>query len=274
MCCQAKNRLLRKCGRSPLQVVHNWDIVAPSALVQQMSTNLHGATHDEEVNHTEQLRCAAMSAFQWLDSHERLRVALNSRSRPPKLVSLTPGTTVYFHKPPGQHRRLQDNVGGQQGPAIVAATEGVDKVWVRYKGSVVRVALDNVRLATPEETVDTRYICDVLSDTQQELTGAVRPSGHEVLTERPTQPGEEAILLQPVTGGSMPSTETPPPPEASLPHTARWNRLRTHKMGLMHRHQTNPPVQCPQMTQMCFRRPSRILKCCDNSNCPGRLPTG
>ena len=59
----------------------------------------------------------------------------------------------------------------------MAATEGVDKVWLRYKGSVVRVALENIRLATPEETVDTRYICDVLADMQQELTGAVRPSG-------------------------------------------------------------------------------------------------
>ena len=88
MCCQAKNRLLRKCGRSPLQVVQGRDVVVPSALVQQvadgevrMSTN-HAITHDEEVNRMEQLRCAAMSAFQWLDSHERLRIALNSRSRP------------------------------------------------------------------------------------------------------------------------------------------------------------------------------------------------
>ena len=212
MCCQAKNRLLRKCGRSPLQVVQGRDVVVPSALVQQiadgeikMSSN-HEVTHDEEVNRMEQIRCASMSAFQWLDSHERLRIALNSRSRPPKLVSLTPGTTVYFHKPPGQHRRLQDNATGQQGPAIVAATEGVDKVWVRYKGSVVRVALENVRLATPEETVDTRYICDVLSDMQQELTGAVRPSGYEDLTEQPTVTAEDAIVIAPV-GGTRPSTE-------------------------------------------------------------------
>ena len=184
-------------------------------LRSRMSTN-HGVTHDEEVNRLEQLRCAAMSAFQWLDSHERLRVALNSRSRPPKLVSLTPGTVVYFHKPPGQHRRLQDSSTGQQGPAVVAATEGIDKVWLRYKGSVVRVALENIRLATPEETVDTRYICDVLADMQQELTGAARPSGYEDLTEHPTQPAEEAILMQPAIGGSSPPTEIPStqPPEA------------------------------------------------------------
>ena len=169
-----------------------------------MSTN-HAITHDEEVNRMEQLRCAAMSAFQWLDSHERLRVALNSRSRPPKLFSLTPGTIVYFHKPPGQHRRLQDNATGQQGPAVVAATEGIDKAWVRYKGSVIRVALENVRLATPEETLDTKYICDVLSDMQQELTGAVRPSGYEELTEESVSPEPEAIVASPPIGHDMPA---------------------------------------------------------------------
>lgn len=171
MCCQAKNRLR---GKSPLQVVQGRDVV-PSSLLQQvadgevrMPTNAC-ISRDDEMNRIEQLRCAAISAFHWLDSHERLRVALNARSRPPRLVSLTPGTQVYFHKPPGQRRRLQDNVTGQQGPAVVAATEGVDKVWVRYKGSVVRFALENVRLAAPEETLDTQYITDVLKEMQQRI---------------------------------------------------------------------------------------------------------
>lgn len=215
MCCQAKNRLLRKCGHSPLQVVQGRDIVVPSALVQQvadgevrMTTN-HSISHDEEVNRMEQMRCAAISAFQWLDSHERLRVALNARSRPPKLVALVPGTVVYFHKPPGQHRRLQDSATGQQGPGVVAATEGVDKVWIRFKGSVVRVALENVRLATPEETLDTRYICDVLTDMQQELTGARRPSGYEELTEPSNSPVQvdEAIVTDVPVGTSPPAND-------------------------------------------------------------------
>ena len=148
------------------------------------STNA-AITTDEEINRMERIRCAAISAFHWLDSHERLRVALNSRSKPPKLVALTPGTQVYFHKPPGQHRRLQDNATGQQGPAIVAATEGVDKVWLRYKGTVVRVALENIRLATPEESLDTQYLTDVLTEMQQELSGERRTTGYEELTDPP-----------------------------------------------------------------------------------------
>eukprot|EP00438_Fugacium_kawagutii_P006229 Skav208378 [mRNA] locus=scaffold3508:51885:54965:+ [translate_table: standard] len=200
MACQAKNRLLRKCGRSPIQVTQGQDQVVPSSLLQQVadgemkySTNA-AISSDEEINRMEQIRCAAISAFHWLDSHERLRVALNARSKPPKLVALTPGTQVYFHKPPGQHRRLQDNATGQQGPAVVAATEGVDKVWLRYKGTVVRVALENVRLATPEESLDTRYLTDVLRDMQQELTGERRTAGYEDLVEPPSEPSSESAV--------------------------------------------------------------------------------
>ena len=86
---------------------------------------------------------------------------------------------------------------------MVAATEGIDKAWVRYKGSVIRVALENVRLATPEETLDTKYICDVLSDMQQELTGAVRPSGYEDLAEESGSPEPEASVASPPIGHDM-----------------------------------------------------------------------
>lgn len=202
----------------------------PSSLLQQvaegdMKYSANAAiTHDDEVNRMEQMRCAAISAFHWLDSHERLRVALNARSKPPKLVALTPGTQVYFHKPPAQHRRLQDNATGQQGPAVVAATEGVDKVWLRYKGTVVRVALENIRLATPEESLDTRYITDVLHDMQQELTGEKRVSGYEDLVEG--APASETATpvsdqMFPISSGN-PTTDVtrPEPSQGTMPSEA------------------------------------------------------
>lgn len=123
-----------------LQVAQSRDLTMPSSLVQQIadgeariSTNAC-LSQEDELNPMEQLRCASISVFQWLDSHAG---SLNARSRPPNLVSLAPGTQVYFHKLQGLHRRLQDNATGQHGPAIVAATEGVDKVWVRYRASRV-----------------------------------------------------------------------------------------------------------------------------------------
>lgn len=187
MAIQAKNRLSRRCGKSPLQVVQGRDQVIPSSLLEQVDRGeiQYGTNsqllESEEHAMMERMRQEAAAAFHWLDSHERLRMALNSRSRPPHLKAdaLPPGTTVYFFKQPGQAKRLQDFATGYQGPAIVACADGPERLWLRYKGSVVRVALENVRLATSEEEMGPNFILDALQSLEQELTGNKRAAGYE-----------------------------------------------------------------------------------------------
>lgn len=135
----------------------------------------------EEQRRMDRMRQEAASAFHWLDAHERIRVALHSRSRPPHLRAdaIAPGTTVYFFKQPGQNRRTQDFATAYQGPAIVACAEGPNKLWVRYKRSVVKVALGDVRLATSEEEVSAKYIMEAMQVLEQELTGERRAPGYE-----------------------------------------------------------------------------------------------
>ena len=72
--------------------------------------------------------------------------------------------------------------------------------WVRFKGSVVRVALENVRLATPEEEVGPSFIMDALKTLEEELTGNRRPPGYE-------EEGEEAEAVETVgpSSGDLPS---------------------------------------------------------------------
>ena len=187
MAIQAKNRLLRRCGKSPLQVVQGRDNVIPSALLEQVgNAEVKFATNsacleEEEQQLMERMRRSAHSAFHWLDAHERLRIALNSRSRPPHLRAdaLVPGTVVYFFKQAGQSKRMQDFATGYQGPAVVACADGPERLWLRFKGSVVRVAIENVRLATPEEEVDTKFILEAMEEMEQELTGGRRPVAFE-----------------------------------------------------------------------------------------------
>ena len=208
MAVQAKNRLMRRCGKSPIQVVQGRDQVAPSSLLEQVDrAEVRFASNsqileNEEHQSMERMRQEAAAAFHWLDSHERLRMALNSRSRPPHLKAdaLAPGTVVYFFKQPGQNKRLQDFATGYQGPAVVACADGPDRLWVRYKGSVVRVALENVRLATPEEEVGPSFIMDALRTMEEELTGNRRPPGYE-------EEGEEAEAVETVgpSSGDLPS---------------------------------------------------------------------
>ena len=192
MAVQAKNRLLRRCGKSPIQVVQGRDDVIPSALLEQVSkAEVKFATNSARLEEAEQqrmerMRRSAHSAFHWLDAHERLRLALNSRSRPPHLRAdaLVPGTVVYFFKQAGQNKRMQDFATGYQGPAVVACADGPERLWLRFKGSVVRVAIENVRLATPEEEVDTKFILEAMEEMEQELTGGRRPVAFEEVEDR------------------------------------------------------------------------------------------
>ena len=204
MAVQAKNRLMRRCGKSPIQVVQGRDDVLPSSLLAQVDrgevkfASNADILESEEHQAMERMRQEAAAAFHWLDAHERLRMALNSRSRPPhvKADALVPGSVVYFFKQPGQNRRLQDFATGYQGPAVVACADGPDKVWLRFKGSVVRVAIENVRLATPEEEVGTSFIMDAMKELEQELTAGRRPPGYE---------DEEDDVPQEACGSSLPS---------------------------------------------------------------------
>ena len=63
----------------------------PSSLLEQVDrAEVRFASNsqileNEEHQSMERMRQEAAAAFHWLDSHERLRMALNSRSRPPHL---------------------------------------------------------------------------------------------------------------------------------------------------------------------------------------------
>ena len=277
MAAQAKNRLSHKCGRSPLQVVQGRDVVLPSSLVEQIDQGeIKFATNSylmerQEQQKMERMRQEAAAAFHWLDSNERLRMALNSRSRPPHLKAdaLTPGTVVYFFKQPAQNKRMQDYATAYQGPAIVACSDGPDRLWVRFKGAVVRVALENVRLATEEEEVATSFIKESMAELEAELTGGRRPPGYEDQTEEkdepeaapaaslPGPPGEVQIDSGNLAGRAEPqqveASETPgteestvPPPQVPVPtpeviEMAKASEDRRRMMdGLPPRHRVGP----------------------------------
>lgn len=88
---------------------------------------------------------------------------------------------------------------------MVACADGPLRVWLRFKGSVVRVATENVRLATAEE-VDSKVIIDAMNEIQDELTGGRRPAGYDDLTEAPD-----------VASGSVPSVTQPVTAEPTAP---------------------------------------------------------
>ena len=181
--CAAKNRLVNHGGVSPMQAVTGRQALLPSSLMDQLCSGRmrfvvnQEISREEALQRAERIRIGAAEAFHWIDSHETLRCALASKSRPPKLELIQEGATVFVYDPPanrrGLARRMQDNVSWS-GPGIVICVERdkevPKRVWVRLKGRVRSVALEKVRLATPDEMVSGHYIKEAVEDLQKELT--------------------------------------------------------------------------------------------------------
>ncbi|CAE7743820.1 unnamed protein product [Symbiodinium sp. CCMP2456] len=178
----AKNRLSNKGGVSPMQAVTGRASVIPGSLMQQLAGGHLRFKHNqaletsEALAQAERIRHGAIESFHWLDSHEALRRALASRSRPPALEGLREGAVVYVYEPPvsrrGQARRLQD-ASSWQGPGVVVCVER-DKpvparIWVRIRGRVKAFPLEKLRLATPDEMMGAEYITHALQDVEDEL---------------------------------------------------------------------------------------------------------
>lgn len=214
--CAAKNRLCNHGGISPLQAVTGRNAVIPASLMTQICSGKmkfvlnQDLDREECLRRAERIRQGAIESFHWIDSHQTLRRALASKSRPPKLEMVQEGAVVYIYDPPakrrGLARRLQDNVSWH-GPAVVVCVERdrrvPGRVWVRIKGRVKAVPLEKLRLATTEELVSAHYITEALDEVHKELT-----SGRMQVEETPAlEDGEVAPAVE-GTAAVLPSSDS------------------------------------------------------------------
>ena len=202
-CFNAKNRLCNRMGLSLLQAVTGCNTAVPTSILEQLCSGQVKCTINDELQvnealrRAERIRAAAVDSFNWVDSSEALRKALNCRSRPPKLENLQEGMTVYVHEPPpsrrGQHRRLQDH-SSWDGPGLVVCVEKQDgaprRVWVRLRAKVRSFPLEKIRLATPDEMLGSQYVIQAMSDVMEEIKDGRPPleENRREATLRPAPP--------------------------------------------------------------------------------------
>ena len=127
---------------------------------------------NEALQRADRIRQKAIESYHWLDSHEALRRALTSRSRPtPTDVGGYPRRGHYMFDPP---RRLQDN-SSWSGPGVMVCVERdtpiLQRVWVRFRGRVKAFPLEKIRLATLDEVVSAHFVNDALKEVEGELQG-------------------------------------------------------------------------------------------------------
>ncbi|CAE7765363.1 RE2 [Symbiodinium sp. CCMP2592] len=143
----ARNRTLNRGGVSPMQAVTGRNTMIPGSLMQQLSSGnvrfkYNAASTKEALARAERIRIGAVEAFHWLDSHDALRRALASRSRPPHMEGIREGAMVY----------------GSSGPEVIVCAERdkpiPQRIWVRIRGRVKAFPLEKLRLATVDEMVE------------------------------------------------------------------------------------------------------------------------
>eukprot|EP00435_Cladocopium_sp_Y103_P069464 s181_g33.t1 len=240
--CSAKNRLCNHGGVSPLQAVTGRNALIPASLMIQICSGKmkfvlnQDLDREECLRRAERIRHGAIEAFHWIDSHQTLRRALASKSRPPKLEMVQEGAVVYIYDPPanrrGLARRLQDNVSWH-GPAVVVCVERdrqvPGRVWVRIKGRVKAVPLEKLRLATTEELVNAHYITEALEEVHKELTsGRLQAEELPALEDGEPPPAGDGVAVALPSSSSDSEMEEDNSPE-DQPEEMETDRMRLEK---------------------------------------------
>ena len=124
---------------------------------------------------------------------------------------------MYRHKTPkeqGGRRRLDDEAIGWHGPCPVVRPEGFSHVCVRDGRDLVRIAIENIRLATPEMMMSHRHVVEALEDLEKELE-----TGNRSLLEVSVDSEGDEDAPPPEDLGAAPAEGLAPSPVADEPGT-------------------------------------------------------
>ena len=166
---QAKNSMSRKHGYAPYQHIFGCDLRLPGSVsdplgVVHNSALVHGV---QAVLRSQEIRQAARKAFVATDDDEKVRRALEHRSRPQR-GPFSNGDFVYYWR-----RYAGDGVGGRwRGPGIIIGRVDTSKIWVAVGNKVLKCAPEQLRRATEDQEAALRMVTPDLIGRRRENRGA------------------------------------------------------------------------------------------------------
>ena len=237
----AKNATITKDGYTPNQrvfgVEHRW----PS-LTSDVGLSLSSKVCQHTAKWHEHTRTTARVALIRQDVRDKLRRTL--LRKPPKIVPgpFVPGARIYFWVP--QFKRYTSGRGQWRGPATVLVPEQQKRYFVSWRGRLLLLAQENMRLATPEELALSEPVKEDVLDIQELLRDPTRSNIYQDLRAKPPPPRPR-------------KKRQPRPPEDPqrlrakniLRGTKAVRRLLTQRPGASQiplrrkRKELNPPVQ-------------------------------
>ena len=161
-CSATRNRYHNRSGFSPMQRVFGFTHRLPNSLVSDdvIDPNYLSEHPMDDFVKAQQLRQAAQKAWAAIDSRSKILKVLRARHRPPE--NFQRDQTVYVWRQP------RVGTGRWHGPGIIVLpTAG--GAWVNMRGSVWRVANEQMRSASSEEQMGAELVNKFLTGMREEL---------------------------------------------------------------------------------------------------------
>lgn len=143
----AKNSTLTRDGYTPHQRVYGYEARWPSLNDEDVGPSFaEGVSIDSEVSRAHRMRTTAKVALIRRDVREKVRRAVLRKPATSDGPYL-PGTRVYFWVPSSTKGRYRPG-GLWRGPATVVVQEASSRYFVSWRGRLLLLAEENLRLAT------------------------------------------------------------------------------------------------------------------------------
>ena len=162
----AKNGTISKDGYTPNQRVFGMECRWPTLVDEDCPPSFAEAVSSgSEVDRAHQMRVTARVALLRQDVREKMRRAI---LRKPATAQgpFTPGTQVYFWTPGPRPRYSRTRGSVWRGPATVLVQEKHKRYFVSWRGRLLLLAEENLRMATREEMAMSETMKDEVVDLQ------------------------------------------------------------------------------------------------------------
>lgn len=184
----AKNATIAKDGYTPNQRVFGYEVRWPSLNDEEVSPSFaEGISVESEVSRSHNMRTTARMALIRRDIREKVRRAVLRKPATSEGPYMS-GTRVYFWVPSNQ-KGLRYKAGGLwRGPATVITREQGKRYFVSWRGRLLLLAEENLRLATREEMALNEEVRDEMIDVGEVLRDPSRSNVYQDLRQKPPPP--------------------------------------------------------------------------------------
>ena len=169
----AKNATLTKDGYTPNQRVFGAECKWPSLSDDDMKMSFaEGISVDSEVSRAHRMRTVARLALIRNDVREKVRRAVLRKPAVSESGPFVPGAQVYFWVPNTQKQTRYKKGGEWRGPATIITRETMKRYFTSWRGKLLLLAEENLRLATKEELALTEPVRDEMNQVGDVLRDA------------------------------------------------------------------------------------------------------